>query len=221
MGRQRETNATYDGRRSKGEVYLETDHILFRGDFRLRIAFADVRELTVRDGTLVVGFGASQVAFELGTPEATIWVDKIRNPRSLLDKIGVKETDKVAIVGVEDVGFAASLYERLATPPHGAPKGGETLIFFEADSLGQLARIARLRESLAPTGALWVVSRKGKESKVKDTDVMAAAREAGLVDTKVVAFSPTHTALKLVIPRAARAAVRPAAQRRSSASRTR
>ena len=29
---------------------------------------------------------------------------------------------------------------------------------------------------------------------------MAAAREAGLVDTKVVAFSDTHTALKLVTP---------------------
>jgi hypothetical protein len=33
---------------------------------------------------------------------------------------------------------------------------------------------------------------------------MAAAREAGLVDTKVVSFSDTHTALKLVIPKAAR-----------------
>jgi hypothetical protein len=40
--------------------------------------------------------------------------------------------------------------------------------------------------------------------RVRDVDVMAAAREAGLVDTKVVAFSATHTALKLVIPRVAR-----------------
>jgi len=31
--------------------------------------------------------------------------------------------------------------------------------------------------------------------------VMAAARAAHLVDTKVVSFSPTHTALRLVIPR--------------------
>jgi hypothetical protein len=206
MGRERETTATYEGRSSTGRALLETDHILFRGDFRLKILFSDVRELTVRDGTLHVGFeGKKKAAFELGTPEAAQWVEKIRNPRSLLDKIGVKETDKVAIVGVEDVDFAQSLYARLATPPHGTVKGGETLIFLEADGPGPLRRLAKFREMLAPAGAIWVVSRKGKEAKIKDTDVMAAAREAGLVDTKVVAFSATHTALKFVIPRAGRA----------------
>jgi len=34
--------------------------------------------------------------------------------------------------------------------------------------------------------------------------VIAAAKEAGLVDVKVVRFSDTHTALKLVIPVARR-----------------
>ena len=31
-------------------------------------------------------------------------------------------------------------------------------------------------------------------------EVMAAARDAGLVDNKVVAFSETHTSIRLVIP---------------------
>jgi hypothetical protein len=35
-------------------------------------------------------------------------------------------------------------------------------------------------------------------------DAIAAAIEAGLVDTKGVRFSDTHTSLKLVIPRAQR-----------------
>jgi hypothetical protein len=35
---------------------------------------------------------------------------------------------------------------------------------------------------------------------LKETDVIAAARDAGLVDIKVVKFSETHSALKLVIP---------------------
>jgi hypothetical protein len=34
--------------------------------------------------------------------------------------------------------------------------------------------------------------------------VIAAARAVGLVDNKVVAFSATHTALRLVIPKALR-----------------
>ena len=61
-----------------------------------------------------------------------------------------------------------------------------------------------LKKHLAPAGAVWVVSLKGKAARIKDTDVMAAARAAGLVDNKVCSFSATHTALKLVIPRAAR-----------------
>jgi hypothetical protein len=36
---------------------------------------------------------------------------------------------------------------------------------------------------------------------------MAAGKAAGLVDVKVVGFSPTHTAEKYVIPLAARTAV--------------
>lgn len=35
---------------------------------------------------------------------------------------------------------------------------------------------------------------------IADTDVIAAGRAAGLVDVKVVRFSATHTAEKLVIP---------------------
>jgi hypothetical protein len=49
-----------------------------------------------------------------------------------------------------------------------------------------------------------VVSRKGREATLRDVDVIEATRSAGLVDNKVVSFSPTHTALRLVIPRALR-----------------
>jgi hypothetical protein len=41
-------------------------------------------------------------------------------------------------------------------------------------------------------------------SAVADTVIFAAAKEAGLTYTKVVRFSDTDTAEKLVIPRAAR-----------------
>lgn len=49
-------------------------------------------------------------------------------------------------------------------------------------------------------GAIWVIHPKGAESKVKDTDIFAAAKKIGLTATKVVRFSDTHTAEKLVIP---------------------
>ena len=72
------------------------------------------------------------------------------------------------------------------------------LIFYGADSAEALAAIGDLVPRLAPRGALWVVSLKGRAVTVKDTEVMAAAKPHGLVDTKVCAFSDTRTALKFV-----------------------
>jgi hypothetical protein len=47
--------------------------------------------------------------------------------------------------------------------------------------------------------ALWVVYRKGQKE-ITEMDVIGTGRKSGLKDVKVVGFSPTHTALKFVIP---------------------
>ena len=124
--------------------------------------------------------------------------------RPLLDKLGVKPADLVCVIRVDDDAFRALLAARLASPVRARPVKNAALIFFGADSLDGLERLPALRASLRPNGAIWVVSHKGKAATLKDTDVMAAAKHAGLVDNKVVAFSPTHTALRLVIPLALR-----------------
>jgi hypothetical protein len=46
---------------------------------------------------------------------------------------------------------------------------------------------------------LWIGYPKGQKQ-ITENDVIAAGRKAGLKDVKVVGFSPTHTALKFVIP---------------------
>ena len=78
---------------------------------------------------------------------------------------------------------------------------GVDFVFYAADTAAQLAKLKSLKSRLQAAGAIWVVSLKGKAATIKDTDVMKAARAAGLVDNKVCSFSATHTALKLVIPR--------------------
>jgi hypothetical protein len=130
--------------------------------------------------------------------------DKI-STRPQLDKLGVKPGDLVAVIGVDDPSFASLLGERLERPTRRRLAVGCALIFYAADSPRELARLKTLRAHIVDSGAIWVVSRKGKAATLKDIEVIAAAKNAGLVDTKVVAFSPTHTALKLVIPRALRA----------------
>jgi hypothetical protein len=203
LGSEAVCNVRFGGQASEGKALLETNELIFRGDFRLRIPFTQITALASEDGELRVGYAGDTAVFELGR-NAEKWAEKIRNPRGLMDKLGVKPETRAVVLGVEDEDFLTQLRARTGEPLDGAAGGNADIIFYEADRLSDLARLLDLRKAIKPAGAVWVVSPKGKGVEVKDTDVMAAARDAGLVDNKVVSFSPTHTALKLVVPRSQR-----------------
>ena len=122
----------------------------------------------------------------------------------LLDKLGVKPGSRVAIIRIHDDVFRALLPERTTDITEGMPLPETDLIFLAADSIDELLEIGTLQESLVPNGAIWVVSRKGKQATLRDVDVIDAAKSVGLVDNKVASFSDTHTAQRLVIPIARR-----------------
>ena len=128
----------------------------------------------------------------------------------LLDKLGVRPGMRIAIVGAlhddadEAAGFLAELRERTSDITEASPKPDTDLVFLAADSTDDLTPLATIRPRLRPNGGIWVVSRKGKAATLPDVEVMAAARESGLIDNKVVAFSPTRTTIRLVIPVALR-----------------
>jgi hypothetical protein len=124
----------------------------------------------------------------------------------LLDKLGVKPGMRLALIDIDDEEFLASLAARTADVTKGPPLPDTDLIFLGADSVDELQRIAVLKAALVPNGAIWVVSRKGKAATLRDVEVIDAAKSVGLVDNKVVSFSPTHTAQRLVIPVALRKA---------------
>ena len=96
------------------------------------------------------------------------------------------------------------LAERTSDITEGWPLADTDVVLLGADSTEALEPLEALAGRIRPNGAIWVVSRKGKAATLRDVEVMAAARAAGLVDNKVVAFSPTHTSLRLVIPVALR-----------------
>ena len=122
----------------------------------------------------------------------------------LLDKLGVKPGMRVAVIDITDADFLSSLAERTSDVTLGPPLPDTDIVFLGADNVDELERIAVLRSALVPSGAIWVVSRKGKAATLRDVDVIDAAKSVGLVDNKVASFSRTHTALRLVIPVALR-----------------
>ena len=68
MGAEARDTVRHGGRVSAGKALLESDEIVFRGDFRLTIAFREINSLAVEDGRLVVSFGGEITTFELGAP---------------------------------------------------------------------------------------------------------------------------------------------------------
>jgi hypothetical protein len=199
VGLEATTTVEFGGSRSTGKALLETSEIIFRGHFRLVIPFKEIETLSVADGVLAVRFGQGEARFDLGALAET-WAGKIRNPRGRIAKLGVKPGAIVALVGEHEPHFRDEIAVSGAELRDGGGAALFDLIFFAADQSSDLERLSDLRVRLTSKGAIWVVSPKGKGAVLKDTDVMAAARVAGLVDTKVVGFSASHTALKLVIP---------------------
>ena len=121
--------------------------------------------------------------------------------RPLEDKLGIGPGMRVAIVDVPDESLREMLRTRTDDITEGRPRPATDLVFLAANSVAQLAVLPALRARLKPAGGIWVVSRKGKTATLRDVEVMAAARAAGLIDNKVVSFSETHTSIRLVIPR--------------------
>lgn len=189
-------------KRIAGKALLETSELIFRGDgVRLRIPFKEMTSVEAADDVLRVRYGESSADFLIGAVAAR-WAEKIRNPKSLLDKLGVKDGQRVVVLGVRDEYFLADLHARV-DGVGSRMRSGADMVFVQADTLGALGRLAAIRKSIARDGAIWTITPRGKTG-IKDTDVMAAGKAAGLVDVKVAAFSATHSALKFVIPRAQR-----------------
>ena len=199
MGAEAICTAQFRGKTASGKARLETDVLQFRGgDLRLTIPFAEISTITARGHSLMVTFPDGTASFELG-PAAVKWAEKIRNPPSRLQKLGVKSGQSVALVNLDDEQLARQLESAGAVVIRGRATKNSDMIFYGASSESDLAHFKRLRKLLQPAGALWVIRPKGRPE-ISERSVLAAGKAAGLVDVKVVGFSATHTAEKFVIP---------------------
>jgi hypothetical protein len=129
--------------------------------------------------------------------------------RPLLDKLGVKPGQRISIMGLEDPApLVALLRERTDDVATGPPRQGSDLLFWPARQKEDLDRLRDLRRYIKDSGAIWVLRVKGTARTVTETDIINAARAAGLVDNKITSFSDTESAMRLVVPLSLR---RPAA----------
>lgn len=202
MGLEADCQARWGKKTSAGRAHLDSDKLDFRGKFKLSIPFKEIKSAEAKAGHLKVRFPGGLLDLDLGK-QAEKWALKIRYPRSRIDKLGVKPDSRVAVLGVEDKDFHRELGKRAKQVAVRRLQKETDIIFLAAENTEALKRLRSLQRFLKPNGAIWVVWPKG-QLHIKQAHVMATAKQAGLVDVKIVAFSDTHSALKLVIPLARR-----------------
>jgi hypothetical protein len=197
MGNEALCRVEVDGKSAEAKVLLETSELIVRGAMKLRIPFSDIESIDAKDGVLHVRWGGRDGRFSVG-PQAAKWAEKIRNPKSVIDKLGIKPGNRITALGALDDEFVAQLSAFGEVSRR--PRNNSDLVFYAVWRRDQLDKVESLRKLLTPAGALWVIRPKAAEA-VTESDVLAAGKAAGLVDVKVVRFSETHTAEKFVIPR--------------------
>jgi hypothetical protein len=199
MGNELKCTVRFGEQRSEGRALLEPSELIFRGDsLRLKIPFAAMKRVDAVNGELRVRGPDGLAVFDIGD-NAAKWREKILHPKSRMEKLGVKPDTRVCVLGDFDESFLRELAVLTNSVQTVAISGNAEWVFFSAPSQKELSRLPKHAKKLNGNAALWIVYPKGRKD-ITETDVIGAGRQVGLKDVKVVGFSPTHTALKFVIP---------------------
>jgi len=192
MGREVRCLVRSGGDEAEAKALLETDEVIVRSPFRLKVPRADITGTAVDGDRLTIEHaGGPPLVLELGAKEAAKWAHDIANPKTLADKLGVKPGQRVRLIGHAD--------PELVGAGVAADGDGADVVFLPLDVPADLERIAELRAQIAPDGAIWVIRPKGRDD-LTESMVLGAGREAGMYDVKTARISATHTGLKFVIP---------------------
>ena len=201
MGNEANCVARFGKQKARGKALLETSELIFRsedGAMRLKFTFAEIKLAIAADGELRLEVPEGSAIFELGA-NAAKWCEKILHPKTRLEKLGLKPSASVSLIGDLDADFLVELRACTKNVSNGKLAADTEWIFFAADSSKDLSQVSKLAKGLKDAAALWIVYPKGQKQ-ITENDVLAAGRKSGLKDVKVVGFSPTHTALKFMIP---------------------
>jgi len=199
MGREAICHAKFGRESGEGKALLETDDLVFRGEFRVKVPLRAVTSAKAKDGVLTVEWPDGRLALSLGR-SAEKWALAITSPKTVIDKLGVKAGMKVVIVGRFETAFRTDVMNALGEKPGVKPVAGCDMVFVLMVHPNDTDKLPDLAPAIFPDGALWAVYPRGRRDLSEDT-VRKAARDFGLVDIKVVRVSEELGALKLVIPR--------------------
>ena len=205
MGQEIKTQLRWDGRIIEGTAVLEGDALLFRGGASLNIPFTEMMGVDASSGWLELKTQRGLLLLELG-PKAESWKERIKNPKALIEKLGITAGKKVCVVGKLDADLRHDLDASGAKIAKTARGKDFDAIFLAAYTKKDLERLPALKEMLVDDGGIWIVYPKGKSGPDDLTEraVLTAGRTLTLTDNKVAKVNDELTAVRFVIPVAQR-----------------
>jgi hypothetical protein len=205
VGQEIKTQLRWDGRIIEGTALLESDTLVFRGGASLSIPFAEMMTVEANSGWLELKTQRGLLLLELGT-KAEVWREKIKNPKALVEKLGLDATKKVCVVGKLDADLRADVDASGAKVAKTARGKDFDIVFFAAIAKKDLEKLPSIKETIADDGGIWIVYPKGKtgEGELTERAVLTAGRTLQMTDNKVVKINEELTAVRFVIPVALR-----------------
>lgn len=182
-----------------GVAHLDCNELRFKGESQVKLITAGAKATVSGEILSIEGpIGSLRLRLDDATIAAR-WADKINNPRSRLQKMGIEAGAKVWMIGMDDPVFVdefnALVDEPFVTKPaKGAAYDAIVLVARAVEALKQLSKCAL---HLAPKGAVLVLWPKGRKD-LRHEEVVGAGREAGFSQTRSMAFNDELTALRLV-----------------------
>ncbi|MBN9164690.1 MAG: DUF3052 family protein [Myxococcales bacterium] len=205
VGQEIKTQLRLDGRIIDVTALLETDTIVFRGGATMTIPFAEMFSVEASSGWLELKTPRGLLLLELG-PKAEVWRERIKNPKSVVEKLGLSETKKVCVVGKLDADLRANIEASGAKVAKTARGKDFDVVFVAANVKKDLEKLPAIKETIVPDGAIWIVYPKATASGVKvdpeltERAVLTAGRTLTLTDNKQVKIDEDLTAVRFVIP---------------------
>lgn len=127
------------------------------------------------------------------------------SPRVAVSKLGVKEGERIEVVGDVGPGLRDCLKTALG---RGLARGGGELdgAIVGADSLDDAKQaLVRYRARIKDSGYLWVVTRKrGHDRFLDQMQIVPIAKRVGMIDNKTCSLDEDRSGIRFVVPRALR-----------------
>lgn len=197
MGKEMKAAVTVGTKKAQCNVLLEGTEIVIRGEVKRKVPRERMKGLAAAGGVLSFVDGGDRVKIELGEKAAGAWLHAIENPRSRVEKLGVKAGMKVCVLG--DAGGDAVAEVEAATGTKASRRlvKSADVVLLVVREVDELERLEVAKGSLATGGVVWVLWPKGRKD-LRHEEVVASAKRLGLSQTKSVGFSEELSGLRLV-----------------------